>query len=163
MNPDAFPGFSISVSPCKPRSQGFIELKSADYRDAPAIHANYLSDPFDQQQMINGAKFLRRLSASPSLSRVIDTELKPGIGTQSDVELLNDVKERSYSVFHPSGTCRMGPDPATSVVDPTLRMHGISGLRVIDASIFPEITSGNTNAPAIMVGEMGAEIILRNV
>ncbi|HEX9446413.1 MAG TPA: GMC family oxidoreductase N-terminal domain-containing protein [Dongiaceae bacterium] len=163
MNPDPFPGFSISVSPCKPRSQGHLELRTPDYRESPLIHPNYLADPFDQRQLVDGARFLRRLAASPSLSRVIDAELKPGVNVQSDAELLNDIRERSYSVFHPVGTCRMGPDPSTSVVDPRLRVHGIAGLRVVDASIFPEITSGNTNAPTIMVGERGAALILEDV
>jgi choline dehydrogenase len=163
MSPDPFPGFSLSVSPCKPRSRGYLELRSADFRDAPIIQPNYLSDPFDEQQLVEGARFLRRLAASPSLSRVIDAELKPGPKTQSDADLLADVRERSYSVFHPVGTCRMGPDPQSAVVDHRLRVHGLAGLRIVDASIFPEITSGNTNAPAIMVGERGAAIILEDV
>jgi len=86
--------------------------------------------------------------------------LKPGPKAQSDEDLIADIRARSYSVFHPVGTCRMGPDPGDSVVDWRLRVHGVSGLRVIDASIFPTLTSGNTNAPAMMTGEKGAELVL---
>jgi choline dehydrogenase len=163
MSPDPFPGFSISISPCKPRSRGHLEIHSADYRDRPVIHPNYLSDPEDLRQMLEGAKFLRRLAATPSLSRVIAEEMKPGPACQSDEDFLTDIRDRSYSVFHPVGTCRMGPDSRTDVVDPRLRVHGVSGLRVVDASIFPEITSGNTNAPSMMVGEVGAHLIGQDV
>lgn len=162
MSPDPFPGFNTSVSPCKPKSVGHLEIRSGDYRDAPAIHPNYLSDPFDVQQLLEGARYLRKLAATPSLSGVIAEELKPGPVAQSDADLVADIRERSYSVFHPVGTCRMGPDPASSVVDPRLRVHGIDGLRIADASIFPEITSGNTNAPAIMVGDHGADFVLED-
>ena len=112
--------------------------------------------------LLGGAHFLRKLSATPTFRSVIDAELKPGPATQSDAELIADVRARAYSVFHPVGTCRMGPDARDSVVDPTLKLHGVGGLRVIDASIFPTVTSGNTNAPAIMVGEKGAELVLRD-
>jgi choline dehydrogenase len=160
MSPDPFPGFSTSVSPCRPKSVGHLAISSADWRAAPEIHPSYLADPFDLQQLLDGARFLRRLAASPSLGAVIESEMKPGVAAQSDEALVADIRARSYSVFHPVGTCRMGPDPGGSVVDPQLRVHGIAGLRVADASIFPLITSGNTNAPAIMVGERAAEFIL---
>ena len=97
---------------------------------------------------------------APSLAAVIETELKPGGKVESNTDFARDISERAYSVFHPVGSCRMGPDPASSVVDSRLRVHGVEGLRVVDASIFPAITSGNTNAPSIMVGEMGASLIL---
>jgi choline dehydrogenase len=160
MSPDRFQGFSASVSPCKPESRGSIEIASADWRTPPSIHPNYLSEPSDLEQLIDAARVLRKLAASPSLSKVIDEELRPGPGVQSDEELAADIREQAYSVFHPVGTCRMGPDPEVDVVDHELRVHGIANLRVIDASIFPTITSGNTNAPALMVGERGASIIL---
>ncbi|MDY0873010.1 GMC family oxidoreductase [Dongia rigui] len=160
MSPDPFPGFSTSVSPCKPKSAGHLAITSPDWRVAPEIHPNYLSDPFDVAQLLDGARYLRRLAATPSFAAVIEAEMKPGGAAQSDADLIADIQARCYSVFHPVGTCRMGPDPANSVVDPQLRLHGLAGLRVADASIFPVITSGNTNAPAIMVGERAAEFVL---
>jgi choline dehydrogenase len=96
----------------------------------------------------------------PSLAGLIDAELAPGPGCVTDDELTDDFRRRSGTVYHPVSTCRMGPDPASSVVDPRLRVHGIDGLRVVDASVFPAILSGNTNAAAIMVGWKGSELIL---
>ena len=110
--------------------------------------------------MVRAARFLRKLGEAPSLAAVIDGELKPGKSVTTDMDLAEDIRNRAYSVFHPVGTCRMGPDASSSAVDPRLRVHGLMGLRVIDASIFPTITSGNTNAPAIMVGEKGASFVL---
>jgi choline dehydrogenase len=159
MNPDPFAGFCTSISPCKPKSAGHLELKSPDWRTYPAIYPNYLSDPDDIAVMVEAARFLRKLGDAPSFAAVIETELKPGKIVETDQDFATDIRERSYSVFHPVGSCRMGPDASSSVVDPALRVHGIAGLRVIDASIFPTITSGNTNAPSIMVGERGAELI----
>ena len=160
MNPDPFAGFCTSISPCKPKSSGHLEIKSADWRTHPAIHPNCLSDPDDVATMVTAARFLRRLGDAPSFASVIETELKPGRSVESDADFARDISERAYSVFHPVGSCRMGPDRSSSAVDPRLRVHGIEGLRVIDASIFPTITSGNTNAPSIMVGEMGASFLL---
>ena len=161
MNPDPFSGFCTSISPCKPKSAGHLEIKSSDWRVHPAIHPNYLSVPEDMATMVEAARFLRRLGDAPSFAAVIETELKPGKKVESDQDFATDIRERSYSVFHPVGSCRMGPDPSSAVVDPHLRVHGIEALRVIDASIFPTITSGNTNAPSIMVGERGAELLLQ--
>jgi choline dehydrogenase len=157
---DPFSGFTTSVSPCRPTSRGHLEIKSADPRQAPAIHPNYLATNHDVAELLAGARFLRRLAATPALSSIIDEELKPGPGKASDEELVADIRARAYSVFHPVSTCRMGPDAAENVVDPRLRVHGLAGLRVIDASIFPTVTSGNTNAPAIMVGEKGSDLVL---
>jgi choline dehydrogenase len=160
MNPDPFPGFCTSISPCKPKSAGYLEIRSPDWRTHPAIHPQYLSAPEDLSVMVEAARFLRKLGDAPSFARVIETELKPGKGVETDADFASDIRARAYSVFHPVGSCRMGPDPLSSVVDPRLRVHGIEALRVIDASIFPTITSGNTNAPAIMVGERGVELLL---
>ena len=110
--------------------------------------------------MLEATRFLRKLSAAPALAGIIERELQPGSEIQSDAELLEDVRSRGGTVFHPVGTCRMGPDPHRNVVDRRLRVHGIGHLRVIDASIFPSITSGNTNAPVLMVAEKGAELVL---
>ncbi|TMJ40009.1 MAG: FAD-dependent oxidoreductase [Alphaproteobacteria bacterium] len=160
MSPDPFPGFYTSISPCKPKSTGHLEIASPDWHVHPAIHPNYLSEPEDLATMVRAARFLRKLGEAPSLAAVIDGELKPGKSVTTDMDLAEDIRNRAYSVFHPVGTCRMGPDASSSAVDPRLRVHGLMGLRVIDASIFPTITSGNTNAPAIMVGEKGASFVL---
>lgn len=159
MSPDPFPGFNTSVSPCRPTSRGEVRITCDDPHAAPAIQPNYLSTNHDIEQLLVGARFLRRLARTPTMAALIDEELKPGPVIESDAELIADIRARSYSVFHPVSTCRMGPDPATATVDSRLRVHGLAGLRVVDASIFPTVTSGNTNAPAMMVGEMGAALI----
>ena len=110
--------------------------------------------------MLEAAKLVRLLAAAPSLAAVIEAEIAPGPLVQSDEDLIADCRMRAGTVFHPVGTCRMGPDALQDVVDARLRVHGVLNLRVADASIFPTITSGNTNAPAIMVGEKAASIIL---
>ena len=161
MQPDPFPGFLLSVSPCRPTSRGEIMITSPDPVTAPAITPNYLSTNDDVETLLAGARFLRKLAATPSLKAVIEDELQPGRDCIDDAGLVADMRARAYSVFHPCGTCRMGPNPADAVVDPKLKVHGIDGLRVIDASIFPTVTSGNTNAPAIMVGERGAAFVLQ--
>jgi len=112
--------------------------------------------------MLAAVKFLRHIATQPAMRAVIVEEILPGPAVQSDEELILDFRKRSGTVYHPVSTCRMGPDPARSVVDARLRVHGLDGLRVIDASIFPENISGNTNAPAIMVGWKGAELVLED-
>jgi choline dehydrogenase len=161
--PDPFSGFLVSVSPCRPTSRGHLEIRSADPGEAPAIHPNYLSTNSDVAELLSGARFLRRLAGTAALSAVIDEELKPGPTTVTDEALVDDIRARSYSVFHPVGTCRMGPDPRDSVVDSRLRVHGLGGLRVIDASIFPSVPSGNINGPCIMTGAKGADLILQEL
>jgi choline dehydrogenase len=160
MRPDPFPGFILSASPCRPTSRGHLQIRSGDPRAAPLIHPNYLSTNHDVEELLAGARFLRRLAETPSLSAIIAEELKPGPAVRSDEDRVADIRARSYSVFHPVSTCRMGPDPAGCVVDHRLRVHGLGRLRVVDASIFPTVTSGNTNAPAIMVGEKGSDLVL---
>jgi choline dehydrogenase len=157
---DPYPGFILSVSPCRPTSRGHLQIRSADPHEAPAIHPNYLSTNHDVEELLAGARFLRRLARSSSMASVIAEELKPGVPVETDEDCIADIRARCYSVFHPVSTCRMGPDAASAVVDHRLRVHGLGNLRVVDASIFPTVTSGNTNAPAIMVGEKGAELIL---
>jgi len=110
--------------------------------------------------MLAAVKFLRKLAATEPLASLIAEELRPGPAVQSDEDLIHDFKQRSGTVYHPSCTCRMGPNPKTSVVDSRLKVHGLEGLRVCDASVFPNLIAGNTNAPAMMVGWKGAEIIL---
>ncbi|XDA98948.1 GMC family oxidoreductase N-terminal domain-containing protein [Sulfitobacter sp. LCG007] len=160
MNPDPFPGFLMSAQPTRPTSRGHLEIRSADPFEAPAIHPNYLDTEFDQRAMIEASRMLINLAETPALSRIIEAETTPGPDVRSDEALLADCKARATTIFHPVSTCRMGPDPDRDVVDARLRVHRLEGLRVADASIFPTLTSGNTNAPAIMVGEKAADLIL---
>jgi choline dehydrogenase len=162
MHPDPFPGFTTSASPCRPTSRGLLEIRSADPDVPPRIQPNYLTTEQDLAELLAGAKFLRRLAATPALRDLIESEMKPGPAAQSDADFIADIRARAYSVFHPCGSCGMGPDPAQAVVDPRLKVHGLEGLRVIDAAIFPAVTSGNINAPSIMVGERGADLVLED-
>src|SRR5262249_34512563 len=157
---DPYSGFIMSISPCRPTSRGHVHIKSSDPRQAPAIQPNFMSTNHDVEEMLAGAKFLRRLAETPTLKSMIKEELKPGRPLSSDDEIVADIRSRTYSVFHPCGTVRMGSDPREAAVDHRLKFHGLSGLRVIDASIFPTVTSGNINAPSIMVGEKGVDLIL---
>lgn len=153
------PAFSLTGSPCRPSSRGRIELASADPFAAPLIHANLLGDEADVAEAVEGFHVLRRLAAAPSLAGIIAAETKPGSGTTSDADIADYIRASAYSIFHPVSSARMGPDPATAVVDHRLKVHGIAGLRIIDASVFPSVTSGNTNAPAMMVAEKGADLV----
>ena len=110
--------------------------------------------------MLSAVKYLRTIAATEPMKSLIAEELRPGPAVSRDEDLIHDLRQRSGTVYHQSCTCRMGPDPATSVVDPQLRVHGIEGLRICDASIFPNLIAGNTNAPSMMAGWRGAEIIL---
>jgi len=159
MKPDPFPGFSLSVSPCRPLSRGHVAIRSPDPQVAPEIAPNYLSDPEDLRILLDGARFLHRLAATPTLSAVIDTAIRPGPEAADEEAHVAAIRANAYSVFHPCGTCRMGPDADDAVVDARLRVHGVEGLRVVDASIFPTIPSGNINAPAMMVGERAAALM----
>ena len=160
MSPDPFPGFLLSAQPCRPTSRGHLEIASPDPLQPPLIHPNSLSTDHDLAEMLEASRFLRQLAATPAFARVIDRELAPGPQAENDDDLIADIRLRAGTVFHPVSTCRMGPDPAANVVDARLKVHGLEGLRVVDASIFPAVTSGNTNAPAIMVGEKGSDLIL---
>jgi choline dehydrogenase len=162
MNPDSFPGFLLSFNSCRPTSRGHLAIRSADPDTAPAIFPNYLSTERDREDVSIGARLLRRIAATPPLSDLIESELQPGMQLQTDEELLHDFRQRAGSVFHPVGTCAMGNDPVHAVVDARLRVHGVAALRVVDASVFPSITSGNTNAPVAMVAERGAAMILED-
>ncbi len=163
LTPDPFPGMSLGLSNCRPTSRGHIRIKSADPRTHPTITANAFSTNHDVSEMLLAVKFLRHLAAQPSLSRLIDRELRPGPQITSDADLIDDFRRRSGTVYHPSCTCRMGTDATTSVTDARLRVHGIRGLRVIDASSFPTLIGGNTNAPAMMIGWRGAELMAQDL
>jgi choline dehydrogenase len=160
MNPDPYPGFLISTQPLRPTSRGSLTISANDPLMPPKIHPNYLSTENDIAEMLEGVRYIRNMTSTEALSSVIEREIIPGLDKDSDEELVEDIRARSTTVFHPCGTCRMGADIKTNVVDSELRVHGVSGLRVADASIFPTITSGNTNAPTIMVGEKAASLIL---
>jgi len=160
MNPDTFPGFLLGAQPTRPTSRGHITLRSPDPFDAPRIFPNYLATDYDVQDMLEGSKLMRRFAETPALSRLIESEITPGPQVQTDEQFIDDIRRRVSTIFHPVSTCRMGPDPATDVVDARLRVYGIDGLRVADASVFPTLTSGNTNAPVVMLGEKAADMVL---
>ncbi|WP_110969998.1 GMC family oxidoreductase [Pseudomonas huaxiensis] len=155
-------GHGISINPCalRPRSRGRLRLKSADPMQEVAINANYLSDPEDMRTMVAGVKVARRILRSPALASVVEKMLLlPDHDGVPDSVFEDYVRTVAKTVFHPAGTCRMGQDPG-AVVGPDLKVHGVEGLRVADASIMPTIVSGNTNAPSIMIGERCADFIL---
>jgi len=154
-----FSGFTMSVCKLRPDSRGSVEIKSPDAHAAPAIQPNFLERESDVATMLDGLKLVRRLAATPALSRWISAEHDPGSDCASDDQMIDFVRNKGITVYHPVGTCRMGSD-AEAVVDQRLRVHGMERLRVIDASIMPVITSGNTNAPVIMIAEKAADTIL---
>lgn len=158
--PDTFPGFSLSAQPCRPDSRGFLELRGRDALQAPRIVPNSLATQHDRDEMLQATRFLRKLAAAPALQEVTEHEILPGPSVQTEQQLMDDIAQRASTVFHPVSTCRMGPDPRQAAVDHQLRVHGVSSLRVIDASVFPSLTSGNTNAPTLMLAEKGADMLL---
>ena len=157
--PHRFSAFTSSVCQLRPYSRGSIEIVSADALQYPAIHPNYLSDERDHAVVIGGIKVARRIAQAPSLAPHILSEFVPGKQYQSDAELLDAARRYSQSIYHPAGTCKMGGDPM-AVVDERLKVHGIERLRVVDCSIMPEIVSGNTHAPTVMIAEKAADMIL---
>jgi len=162
MNPDPYSGFSLGFNPCKPTSRGYLEIASPDPQDKPKLYPNYLSTNEDMRVMLEGMHLIRRIAASPALQSVIEQEVIPGADVSTDEQLADFVREHSWTVFHQCSTCRMGSDRTQNVVDERLHVHGIQGLRVADASIFPTIPTGNTNAPSILVGEKASEILLED-
>ncbi len=160
LNPDPWSGMSIGLSNCRPTSRGHIRLRSADPAMHPVITANAFSTNHDVEEMLAAVKYVRHIAAQPALAALIKAELRPGPEVTADEDLIADFRARSGTVYHPSCTCRMGPDAGTSVVDARLRVHGVGGLRVIDASAFPTLIGGNTNAPAMLMGWKGAEAVL---
>lgn len=162
LNPDPFPGFLMSFNTCRPTSRGSVHLRSPDPLASPAIAPNSVTTPEDVADVYEGARVLRRIAAAKPLAAVIEAERLPGESVHCDADVLADFRHRAGSVFHPCGTCAMGPDSASSAVDPRLRVHGIANLRVVDASVFPTVTSGNINAPTLMVAEKAADLILED-
>lgn len=154
-----WPGCTFSVCQLRPTSRGRVALKSRDPMAAPAMQANYLSTEIDCRTMIEGVRLARRLAHTKALAPLIGSEYRPGDDAKSDDEILEFVRNYGATIFHPVGTCKMGTD-ADAVVDSRLKVHGIAGLRVVDASIMPTLVSGNTNAPVVMIAEKAADLIL---
>ena len=160
LTPDPFSGLSIGLSNCRPTSRGHIRINSNNALAHPIITANAFSTDHDVTEMLAAVKFLRKIAAQPAFANLVKAELRPGPEVQSDEDMIADFRARSGTVYHPSCTACMGPDAATSVVDSRLRVHGVDALRVIDAAAFPNLIAGNTNAPTMMLGWKGAEMVL---
>jgi len=155
----SFRAITPSVCNLRPTSRGWVRIRSADPDTHPEIKPNYLSTEEDRRVAVQGMRFTRRIMAAKALARYEPEEFRPGAGAQTDAELARAAGELGTTIFHPVGTCRMGADPL-AVVDDALRVHGMDRLRVIDASVMPRITSGNTNAPTYVIAEKGAAMIL---
>lgn len=153
-----FSGFANVVCPVRPESRGRLRLRSADPDDMPIMQANYLSAEYDRRVLVDGVKLARRVASQGPVTDHIVEEFAPGPGVVTDDEILAYCRETGLSIAHQVGTCKMGRDPM-AVVGPDLRVHGIAGLRVVDASIMPKLISGNTNAPTIMIAEKAADMI----
>ncbi len=156
-----YSAFTASVCQLRPESRGRLLPRSSDPREAVAIHPNYLATLTDQRTLVDGMRLARRLAATRALGPLIVEELAPGPSVQTDADLLENARNTATTIYHPVGTCKMGTDPG-AVVDARLRVRGVRGLRVVDASIMPTLVSGNTNAPAIMIGEKAASMILED-
>jgi choline dehydrogenase len=154
-----FSAFTSSVCQLRPESRGHIEARSPHAEDPPSIHPNYLATSTDRRVTVAGMKLSRRICQSPAMTPFVAEELLPGVDVQSDEALLECARNIAQTIYHPVGTCKMGPDEQ-AVVDERLRVHGTRRLRVVDASVMPTITSGNTNAPTIMIAEKAADMIL---
>ena len=158
--PHPFPAFTASVCNLRPESRGFVRIQSADALQHPVIQPNYLSTEQDRRVAVESLRLARRISAADALAKYHPQEFMPGPSYESDDALIDAAGNVGTTIFHPVGTCKMGPasDPK-AVVDARLRVHGIAQLRVVDASIMPTITSGNTNSPTVMIAERGSEMI----
>ena len=153
-----YPGFSASVCQCRPLSRGSVQIRSADPFEQPRIDPRYFSEPLDRETMVSGLQWLRDIYAQPAFRDLWDLETMPGPGVATRQQLWEFARSRGGTVFHPVGTCRMGSDEQ-AVLDPQLRVRGVDGLRVIDASVMPYLVSGNTNAPTIMIAEKASDLI----
>jgi choline dehydrogenase len=156
-----FPAITVSVCNLNPTSRGHIHIASADFRDAPKIAPNYLATGEDRKVAADSLKQVRRIMAQPAMRPYAPEEFKPGVQYQSDEDLAKLAGDIANTIFHPVGTIKMGrAEDQSAVLDPHLRLKGVAGLRVVDASIMPEITSGNTNSPTLMIAEKAARWIL---
>ena len=152
----------MSVCQLRPESRGHVRIQSNDPLEPPAMQPNYLSTSNDRSTLISGIRLARRLAATRALAPYVKSEYRPGAAAESDDDLLEFARNTGGTIFHPSGTCKMGNierDP-TAVVDSELKVHGISALRVVDCSIMPVLVSGNTNVPVVMIAEKAADLIL---
>ena len=160
MELEKHPGITIAPCQLRPESRGSVHIKSSQHDAHPAIRPNYLSDPLDQQTAVAGIRWARELASQSPLAEYIEHELEPGEALQSDEELLEFARETGGTIYHPVGTCKMGPEGDTmAVVDGQLRVRGVEGLRVVDASVMPRLVSGNTNAPTIAIAEKASDMI----
>lgn len=155
-------GYVLSVQPSRPTSRGSVMICSADPAASPVIQPNSLATTADQRVAIEATRLLQKLASTPALTQITRTRREPDLLTLSDGQILDNFRTRASTVFHASCTCRMGNDAKDSVLDSRLRVHGVTGLRVVDASAFPNVTSGNTNAPTLMLAARGAEMILED-
>ena len=157
----SYSAFSASVCQLRPESRGSLRIKSADPSAAPEIRINYLASETDRTAFIEGMKILRKILKAPALAPYVIDEAEPGPSVVTDEQILEFCRQRGSTVYHPTSTCRMGNDPL-AVVDQRLRVHGMEGLRVVDASVMPDLMSGNTNAPTIMIAEKASDMILED-
>ncbi|MDR5759431.1 GMC family oxidoreductase N-terminal domain-containing protein [Caballeronia sp. LZ035] len=162
LEPEPYSGFLLCFNPCRPTSRGSVEIGSNRVEDAAKIRVNALTTEKDLQEAVQGSRLIRKIMDSGALRGMTAEEISPGPDVTSDRALLDYFRDQSGSIYHLCGSCTMGPDAATSVVDARLRVHGLEGLRIVDASVFPNITSGNINAPVMMVAEKGADMILED-
>jgi choline dehydrogenase len=153
-----FSGFTMSVCQLRPQSRGHVRIASADPLAAPAMQPNYLSTEHDRRTTVAAVKAARAIAATPAMRPYVKREVKPGPEAGDDATLLEFCRHAGATIFHPSGTCRMGHD-AMAVVDPRLRVHGVQALRVIDCSVMPTLVSGNTHAPVVMMAEKAVDMI----
>ena len=156
-----FSAFTMSVCTLRPESRGEVTINTSNPKDLPTIIPNYLSTKSDREVAVESIKVARKIAQANSIKDFIQDEFVPGSSYNSDEELLEVARNHSQSIYHPVGTCKMGHDK-DSVVDDQLRVHGVKNLRVVDASIMPELVSGNTNAPTMMIAEKAAQMILEN-
>src|SRR5450631_687523 len=156
-----YSAFSASVCQLRPESRGSLRIRSADPMAPPEIRINYLATETDRTANVEGLKILRKILQAPALSRYVTEEVDPGAKVSTDEELLNYCRARGTTIYHPTSTCRMGSDPL-AVVDQSLRVRGLDGLRIVDASVMPDLVSGNTNAPVIMIAEKASDMILED-
>ena len=155
------PGITCTVNQNLPESKGSIHIKSADPEDPPKIKYNFLSTQLDRDTLVEGVRLIRKIMGSKTMKEFCGEEMQPGESFNSDEKILQFIRDKAETVYHPVGTCKMGFDQE-SVVDKNLKVHGITGLRIADASIMPTLVSGNTNAACMMIGERCADFILNN-